>query len=87
VIPIRHTAGSNLGPEIGYSDDMFLFLDPLETESESLYDWRFTANQFFLAPSLLRLMARDLFLFIFLICNFLSDEKMGLETELLLNNI
>jgi hypothetical protein len=35
-------------------------LDPIlvpESESELLYDWRFTANQFVLAPSLLRLTA------------------------------
>jgi hypothetical protein len=29
-----------------------------ESESELLYDWRFTANQFVLAPSTLRLTAR-----------------------------
>jgi hypothetical protein len=29
-----------------------------ESESETLYDWRFTANQFILAPSPLRLTAR-----------------------------
>jgi hypothetical protein len=38
---------------------------PLKTESESeselLYDWRFTANQFVLASSPLRPTTRDLF--------------------------
>jgi hypothetical protein len=34
----------------------------LESESELLYDWRFTANQFVLAPSPLRLTARIIFL-------------------------
>jgi hypothetical protein len=40
-----------------------LFLAESESESESrlLYDWRFTANQFVLAPSPLRLMARIFF--------------------------
>jgi hypothetical protein len=33
-----------------------------ESESESLYDWRFTANHFVLAPSPMRLTARILFL-------------------------
>jgi hypothetical protein len=33
-----------------------------ESESELLYDWRFTANQFVLAPSPLRLTARIFFL-------------------------
>jgi hypothetical protein len=32
------------------------------SESELLYDWRFTANQFVLAPSPLRLTAGDIFL-------------------------
>jgi hypothetical protein len=32
-----------------------------ESESELLYDWRFTVNQFVLAPSLLRLTTRVLF--------------------------
>jgi hypothetical protein len=32
-----------------------------ESESELLYDWRYTANQFVLAPSPLRLMARIFF--------------------------
>jgi hypothetical protein len=32
-----------------------------EPESELLYDWRFTANQFFLAPSPLRLTDRIFF--------------------------
>jgi hypothetical protein len=33
-----------------------------ESESELLYDWRFTANQFVLAPSPLRLTARIFFI-------------------------
>jgi hypothetical protein len=33
-----------------------------ESESELLYDWRFTANQFVLTPSPLRLTARIVFL-------------------------
>jgi hypothetical protein len=37
-------------------------LSELELKSESLYDWRFTANQFVLAPSPLRVTSRD-FLF------------------------
>jgi hypothetical protein len=32
-----------------------------ESESELLYDWRFTANQFVLAPSPLSIMTRDVF--------------------------
>jgi hypothetical protein len=39
--------------------------NPLKTESESeselLYDWRFTANHFVLAPSPLRITTRDFF--------------------------
>jgi hypothetical protein len=31
------------------------------TKSELLYDWRFTANHFILAPKLLRLTSRDFF--------------------------
>jgi hypothetical protein len=34
------------------------------SESELLYDWRFTANQFVLAPSPLRLTARNLFFYL-----------------------
>jgi hypothetical protein len=33
----------------------------LESGSELLYDWRFTANQFVLVPSLLRFMTRVFF--------------------------
>jgi hypothetical protein len=48
---------------------------PIESESESelLYDWRFTANQFVLAPSPLRLTTRDFFFQLNLyLCNILS---------------
>jgi hypothetical protein len=42
-----------------------MFVDLLRTESESeselLYDWRFTANQFVLEPSPLRITIRDFF--------------------------
>jgi hypothetical protein len=38
-----------------------LHISHIESESESLYDWRFTSNQFVLAPSPLRLTARILF--------------------------
>jgi hypothetical protein len=38
-------------------------LDLILPESELLYDWRFTANQFVLAPSPLRLTARCFFFF------------------------
>jgi hypothetical protein len=57
--------------------------DP-KSESKLLYDWQFTASQFFLASSPLRLMTRD-FLFQLNPCsnslyvNILSDEKMGLS--------
>jgi hypothetical protein len=34
-----------------------------ELVSEILYDWRFTVNQFVLAPSPLRFMTRDIFFF------------------------
>jgi hypothetical protein len=54
-----------------------------ESESEWLYDWRFTANQFVLAPSPLRFTTRDFFatepLRLYSICNILSDKKMGLS--------
>jgi hypothetical protein len=73
--------------------------NPLRTESESeseselLYDWRFTANQFVLAPSPLTLTTR-----VFLteplwsesLCNNLSDESMGLcliDMLVLLSNV
>jgi hypothetical protein len=36
----------------------FIHIDT-DTESESLYDWLFTASQFVLAPTLLRLATRD----------------------------
>jgi hypothetical protein len=54
-------------------------------ESELLYDWRFIANQFVLAPSPLRLTARILFfssiehLRSYSLYNILSDERMGLS--------
>jgi hypothetical protein len=34
-------------------------IDPLKTESELLYEWRFTANQYVLATHPLRLTTRD----------------------------
>jgi hypothetical protein len=56
-----------------------------ESESELLYDWRFTANQFVLVPSLLRLTT---FFFVVVaieplqsksLCNILSDERISLS--------
>jgi hypothetical protein len=41
-------------------------------QSQSLYDWRFTANQFILAPSLLRLTTRVL-----LFSNWTADRWAG----------
>jgi hypothetical protein len=38
------------------------YLSQPESEAELLYDWRFTANQFVLAQSPLRLTTRDLFI-------------------------
>jgi hypothetical protein len=43
-------------------------------ERELLYDWRLAANQFVLAPGLLRPMTRNFFRLNSL-CNILSDEK------------
>jgi hypothetical protein len=58
----------------------------LETESDLHCDWRFTANQFVLAPSFLTLTNRVSFFFFaseplrsFSLCNILSDEKMSLS--------
>jgi hypothetical protein len=48
-----------------YTDITSTQYNPLKTESESeseselLYDWRFTASQFVLAPNPLRLTTRD----------------------------
>jgi hypothetical protein len=56
--------------------------NPLKTESESelLYDWRFTASQFVLAPSPLKLTTRVLFFSNWTLAVIvLSDEKMGLS--------
>jgi hypothetical protein len=54
-----------------------------ESESESLYDRRFTDNQFVLAPSILRIKTRDFFLDKRLrsqsLCNVFSDERIGLS--------
>jgi hypothetical protein len=51
-------------------------------QSELLYDWQFTANQFILAPSPLRPTTGILFptehLGLQFLCNILSDERMGL---------
>jgi hypothetical protein len=53
----------------------------LTLESELLYDWRFTTNQFVLVPSPFRLTTRDFFLneplLLVSLCNILSDGKMG----------
>jgi hypothetical protein len=52
-------------------------------QRELLYDWRFPANQFVLAPSLLRMTTRDFFatepLPSLSLCNILSDEGMYLS--------
>jgi hypothetical protein len=50
-------------PQLDYSLPCITQLTDSQSESELLYDWRFTANQFFLAPSPLRLAARIFFLF------------------------
>jgi hypothetical protein len=62
------------------------WLSRIKTESISdlLYDWLFTANQFVLAPSPLRLTTTDYFsatelLRLHFLCNILSDELMGLS--------
>jgi hypothetical protein len=51
--------------------------------AELLYDWRFTANQFVLAPSPLTLTAINFLstepLQSHSLCNILSDERMGLS--------
>jgi hypothetical protein len=58
-----------------------------ESESELLYNWLFTTNQFVLAPSPLRLTiiifpAEHLRLYS--LCNILSDDRMGFLLQLLL---
>jgi hypothetical protein len=54
-----------------------------ESESELLYDWWFTANQFVLATSPLRLTTSESFstehLLSWSLYNILSDERMGLS--------
>jgi hypothetical protein len=61
-----------------------MLINSLKTQSESelLYDWRFTANQFVLAPCPVRLTKRVSFATERLrsqsLCNILSDENMGL---------
>jgi hypothetical protein len=54
-----------------------------ESESELLYDWLFTANQFVLVPSPLRLTARIFFSIQHLrsqfLYNILSDGRIGLS--------
>jgi hypothetical protein len=49
--------------------------DPLQSQSQLLYDWRFTANQFVLATSPLSLTTS----IFFSIEHILSDERMGLS--------
>jgi hypothetical protein len=55
----------------------------LTQSQELLYDWQFSANQFILAPSPLRLMAKSFFfpptehLQSESLCNILSDKRMG----------
>jgi hypothetical protein len=48
-------SGGHLTPISYYSHCCFKTSLDSESESELLYDWRFTANQFFLATSTLRL--------------------------------
>jgi hypothetical protein len=54
-----------------------------QSNSELLYDWRFTANQFILAPSPLRITTSNFFLTEPLrsqfLCNVLSGKRMGLS--------
>jgi hypothetical protein len=55
------------------------------SESELIYNWRFTVNQFVMAPSLLRLAPGVFFfcatepLWSYSLCNILSDGRMGLS--------
>jgi hypothetical protein len=57
----------------------------IESESELLYDWRFTANQLVLAISSLRLMISNFFsnwtlgVILVVLCNILSEERMCLS--------
>jgi hypothetical protein len=53
-------------------------------ESELLYNWRFTVSQFVLVASRLRLMTQQFYfsteyLWLYSLCNILSDERMGLS--------
>jgi hypothetical protein len=50
-----------------------------ESESELLYDWRFTVNQFILATSPSRLTTRIFFSIENLQCNSLTNERMCLS--------
>jgi hypothetical protein len=53
-----------------------------ESESELLYDWRFTTNQFVLATSPVRLTTNTFFnwtLVVIVLCNILPDKRMGLS--------
>jgi hypothetical protein len=47
---------------------------PAKSESKLLYDWRFTANQFVLAPNLLRLTTRVFFNWILAIINYVTSS-------------
>jgi hypothetical protein len=72
-----------------YGQSVRLGAEPLETQSQSdseselLYGWRFTANQFVLKPSRLRLTGRIFFSIehplSYSLCNILSDERMSLS--------
>jgi hypothetical protein len=59
----------------------FWQLSESESESELLYGWRFTANQFVLATSPLRLTTCNFFfswtLAVIVLCNILSEERMS----------
>jgi hypothetical protein len=56
-----------------------------KSKSKLLYDCRFTANQFVLAPSPLRITTRFFFstetFWSYSLCNILSEEKMGVSYE------
>jgi hypothetical protein len=53
--------GNSLGLSFGRSVGFFFFFFFLLSESELLYNWLFTSNQFVLAPSRLRLTTRIFF--------------------------
>jgi hypothetical protein len=70
--------GDGHGP---FKDIALAFPRRDQRESELLYDWRFTANQFVLATSPLRITIRDFFSTGYWLSyssfNILSDKKMG----------